>query len=145
LDTQTFQEHIRHTFDAYCKKVLKYAARDIYRQLARQAGREIPLSELPDGGADILNVVDEYFVDEKQFTVMGFNISVKDELLTEALRLLPERQRDIILRYYFLGLNDREVGEATDTAVRTVAYQRSAALKKLKEVMEDLNNDEETT
>jgi hypothetical protein len=29
--------------------------------------------------------------------------------------------------------------------VRTVSYQRNAALKKLKRIMEDLNNDEETT
>ena len=73
---------------------------------------------------------------------MGFNITIKSELLTEALRLLPERQREIILRYYFLGMTDGEVGETTDAKQRTVSYQRNAALKKLKQLMEGLENEE---
>ena len=40
------------------------------------------------------------------FAALGFNITVKNELLAEALKLLPERQRDIIMRYYYLGMSE---------------------------------------
>jgi RNA polymerase sigma factor (sigma-70 family) len=136
-----YQRSIQHKFDAYCKKVLKYAARDIYRRSARQAEREISLSDLPEDGASVATVIDEYFEDERQFTALGFSITLKNELLAEALRLLPERQRDIIMRYYFLGMNDGEISETSGEVRKTVNYQRNAALKKLHEIMEDLQNE----
>ena len=142
MDLQAYYERIQHQFDAYCKKVLRNAARNIYRQLARQAEREISLSDLPENGAGIVAVMDDYFSDEQQFEELGFSIAIKSELLAEALRLLPERQREIILRYYFLDMNDREIGEASDTVRNTVSYQRNTALKKLKQILEGLQHEE---
>ena len=52
----------QYQFDAYCKKVLRNATRDIFKQLARQAEREISLSDLPDTAAVM---VDEYFTAEQ--------------------------------------------------------------------------------
>ena len=141
MDLQEFQKHKQHTFDAYCKKVLKCAARDIYRRMKRQAEREISLSDLTENGVELAAVMDEYFEEERQFEALGFNIIVKSELLAEALRLLPERQREIILRYYFLDMNDREIGETSGAVRNTVSYQRNAALKKLKEILEGLQNE----
>jgi RNA polymerase sigma factor (sigma-70 family) len=141
MDLQEFEEHKQHQFDAFCKKVMRNAARDIYRTLGRQAEREISLSELPDNGANIAAVFDDYFADERQFEALGFNITIKSELLSEALRLLPERQRNIIMRYYFLDMNDREIGETSGEVRNTVSYQRNAALKKLKQIMEGLEHE----
>jgi RNA polymerase sigma factor (sigma-70 family) len=137
-----FQEHKQRAFDAYCKKVLRNAARDIYKRLARQAEREISLSDLPENGAGVIAVMDEYFQAEQEFEALGFTIAIKSELLAEALRLLPERQREIILRYYFLDMNDREIGETSGAVRNTVSYQRNAALKKLKQIMEGLQHEE---
>ena len=142
VDLQAYREHIRHTFDAFCKKVIRNAARDIFRRLARQAGREISLSDLPENGANIAAAMDEYFEEERQFEALGFTVAIKSEILAEALRLLPERQREIIMRYYFLGMSDREIGETDGAALRTVNYQRNAALKKLYEIMEGLRDEE---
>jgi len=142
VDLQAYHERIQHQFDAFCKKVLRNAARDIYRQLARQAEREISLSEFPDNGASIAVVMDEYFQEEQAFEALGFNIAIKSELLAEALRLLPERQRDIVMGYYFLGMSDRAIGEESNTRRSTVGYQRNIALKKLKEILEGLQHEE---
>lgn len=142
MDSQAFDEHVRHTFDAYCKKVIRNRARDIFRELERQTEREVSLSEFPDNGAALATVLDDYFADERRFETLGFNISIKSELLTEALRLLPDGQREIILRHYFLGMTDREIGETSDAVRRTVSYQRAAALKKLKRIMEEIEHGE---
>jgi len=142
MDLQDFQRHKQHAFDAYCKKILKNAARDIYRRLARQAARELSLSDLPEDGAGIAAVMDEYFEEERQFEALGFSVTIKSELLAEALRLLPERQREIIMRYYFLGMTDGDISDTSNTAHKTVNYQRNAALKKLKQIMEGLQNEQ---
>ena len=142
MDLQDFQRHKQHAFDAYCKKILKNATRDIYRRLARQAEREISLSDLTENGADIAAVMDEYFEEERQFEALGFSITIKSELLAEALRHLPERQRKIIMQYYFLDMNDREISETSGEVRNTVSYQRNAALKKLHEIMEGLQDEQ---
>jgi RNA polymerase sigma factor (sigma-70 family) len=122
---------------------LKYAARNIFDRLARQAEREISLSDLPEDGAFIAAVMDEYFEEERQFKALGFSVTIKSELLAEALRHLPERQRDIIMRYYFFGMNDREIGETSGEVRNIVSYQRNAALEKLRKIMEGLQNEEQ--
>jgi len=142
VDLQDFQERIQHQFDAYGKKVLKYAARNIYDRLARQAEREISLSDLPENGAYIAAVMDEYFEEERQFEALGFSVTIKSELLAEALRNLPERQRDIIMQYFFFGMNDREISETSGDARNTISYQRNAALEKLRKIMEGLQNEQ---
>ena len=68
-------------------------------------------------------------------------MTIKSELLVEALKMLPERQRDIIMRYYFFGMTDGDISDTDGTARKTVNYQRNAALKKLKEIMEDLRDE----
>ena len=137
-----YHERIQHQFDAYCKKVLRNAARDIYKRLAQLAEREISLSEFPESGASITAVMDDYFQEEREFEALGFSVAIKSELLAEALRLLPEQQREIIMRYYFLGMSDRAIGESSDTRRGTVGYQRNAALKKLKRILEGLRHEE---
>ena len=142
MSLQAYHERIQHQFDAYCKKVLRNAVRDIYKRLSRLAEREISLSEFPESGANISAVMDEYFQEEQEFEALGFSIAVKSELLAEALRLLPERQRDIIMGYYFLGMSDRAIGEESDTRRSTVSYQRKVSLQKLKQILEGLQHEE---
>lgn len=47
MEPRSHEEHIRHTFDAFCKKVLRNEARDYLDELARRRSREISFSELP--------------------------------------------------------------------------------------------------
>ena len=142
MSLQAYHERIQHQFDTFCKKVLRNTARDIYNRMARQSAHEISLSEFPEHGASIAAVMDEYFQEEQEFEALGFNIAVKSELLAEALRLLPERQCDIIMGYYFLGMSDRAIGEESDTRRSTVSYQRKVSLQKLKEILEGLQYEE---
>jgi len=142
MSLQAYHERIQCQFDAYCKKVLRNTARSIYRNFARQAEREISLSSFPENGANIAAVMDEYFQEEREFEALGFSIAIKNELLSEALRLLPEHEREIIMSYYFLGMSDRAIGEENDTRRSTVSYRRRTSLQELKQILEGLQNDE---
>ena len=140
--TSCDKERIRHQFDAFCKKVLCCEARTIYRQMARLADHEISLTEFYEDGANLFSFEDEYDLGNQQFSVLGFDIAIKNDLLAEALRLLPEQRRDIILLYYFLGLNDREIAELLNVLYRTISYQRTSSLKKLRKIMEGFIDEE---
>lgn len=137
--TSCDKERIRHQFDAFCKKVLRCEARTIYRQMARLADHEISLTEFPEDGANLFAFKDEYSFDNQQFNVLGFDIAIKNDLLAEALRLLPEQRRDIILLYYFLGMNDREIAELLNVLHRTISYKRTNSLKNREKSWRDLS------
>lgn len=47
MKPHSHEEHIQHTFDAFCKKVLWNEARDYLDELARKRNREISFSDLP--------------------------------------------------------------------------------------------------
>ena len=43
---EKYQEHIRHTHDAFCKTVIRHAAIDAARSIRSRRKREISLAEL---------------------------------------------------------------------------------------------------
>ena len=133
---QKHEEHIRHSFDAYCKKVVKRTARNCYIEIKRRREREIAFSEMSMRELAELTVTDKYFMDEFVFSVLGESIGVTDSDLAEALSVLPAGKRDIVLLSYFCQMSDREIAERLNMARRSVAYQRTSILKKLKNLLE---------
>ena len=130
------EEHIRHSFDAYCKKVLKITARECYAALSKRRDCEVSLSQLSDSDFAQLAVMDKYFSDEFTFSVLGESIGIADNELGEALGVLPADKRDIVLMSYFFDMKDREIAECLNMARRTVTYKRTSTLKKLKGIIE---------
>lgn len=142
MKSTSHEEHKRHTFDSYCKKVLKNEAINIQRQLQRQREKEISLSDLSEQDMSQLSVTDDYMIDNDLFHVLEYDIGIKDELLGEALSNLAEEKRDIILLSYFLDMTDKEIAEALQLVRSTVQYKRTNALKELKRRLEEKDNDE---
>ncbi|WP_347490444.1 sigma factor-like helix-turn-helix DNA-binding protein [Desulfoscipio sp. XC116] len=136
MKPHSHEQHKRHAFDSFCKKVLKHEARDYYDALKRRREREISLDELSEKELEQLTVMDEYFKDLYSFNVLGYDISVSDGRISEALNALPTDRRDIILLSYFLDMTDREIGELLTLVRRTVAYRRTGTLRELKKIME---------
>ena len=48
MELERHYEHKRHTFDSYCKKVLKNEASNIFRQLRIRQDRFVSLSDLAE-------------------------------------------------------------------------------------------------
>lgn len=131
---------VRHQFDSLCKKVLRDESRNIDKQLARRAEKELCFSGLSEQKLDQLYVMDDYPSDSTYFDVLNHQVTVKDERLAEAIASLPGEKRDIILLSYFLDMNDREIADALNMVKRTVQRRRTSSIKELKirlEVKED--------
>jgi RNA polymerase sigma factor (sigma-70 family) len=136
MNPTSHEQNKRHAFDSFCKKVLKFEARDHYDQIKRRRGKEVSFSELTEQELEQLSTVDKYFETEQIFSVLGHDVIVNDKLIAEALRSLPEHKRDIILLSYFLELSDAEIGKKLNLIRTTVQYQRTSTLRQLKKFME---------
>jgi len=132
----------QRVFDCFCKKVLKYDARNFYGEMKRLRDMEVTFSELSEQELEQLSTTDKYFSLEQIFNVLGRDVIVNDESIAEALRSLPERKRDIILLSYFLELSDGEIGKRLNLIRSTVQYQRTSTLRKLKKMMKEEIADE---
>lgn len=127
--------HIQHTFDAFCKKVLRNEARDYLDEIARKRKREILFSELPVEVMEQLSVNDSYFMEDKTFGVLDQAVYIDNDELAEAVAALPTEKRDIILLAYFLEMSDYEIARTLNMVRRSVTYRRTSTLKLLKELM----------
>lgn len=135
MEPRSHEEHIRHTFDAFCKKALRNEARDYLDELARRRSREISFSELPVEVMEQLSVCDDYFAEDRTFDVLGYIVQIASDELAEAITSLPAEKRNIILLSYFLEMTDMEIAELLNMVRSSVAYRRTATLKLLKELM----------
>jgi len=87
MKPHSHEEHIQHSFDAFCKKVLRNEARDYQDALARKRNREVYFSELPVEVLEQFAVRDTYFTDSRTFEVIGHSVCIDDETLAEAISL----------------------------------------------------------
>lgn len=130
----------RHRFDSYCKKVLKNEAIDCYREIRKHRQKEIFFSELSEKEWKQLYMEDEYDIDTWNFRVLGYDVEVKDALIAEALKLLSERKREVVLMSYYLDMSDTEIARHLNLRQSTIHYHRTSSLKTLKEFLEEKAN-----
>ena len=128
-------EHKQHTFDSYCKKVLKCEAWNGYREISRRQKREVPFSELPEQSMEQLAAWDRYPWEYTPFPVGNDVILIEDDRLANALNALPPNDRDIFLMFWFLEMADREISEIMHMARRTVNTHKRKAYRLLIELM----------
>jgi len=115
---------------------LKSAARNCFAKIKKQGERETLFADMTAQELAALSVTDEYFTDEYIFPILDGSVGVSDADLAEALNALPADRRDIVLMSFFFDMTDKEIAERLNMARRTVAYQRTSTLQKLKRLME---------
>ena len=136
MELRNHETHVSHSFDCFCKKVLKRRAIDIQRHAKWRIKHEITFSDMPAQELSALSVTDEYFAFTCIFDLLGVNVGVMDSNLAKALNTLPADRRDIILMSYFFDMTDKEIAEQLNMARRTVAHYRTSSLQKLKSLLE---------
>ena len=97
------QLRIRKQFDSFCKTLLKNEMIDYERARSYQQKHEVSFSELTQEELSRLNTEDDYIAESEVFRVLDYDIEVKDELISEALKYLPEKKRNVILLSFFSG------------------------------------------
>lgn len=132
---------IRHQFDRVCYLAMKGEAANYYRYMDRRRKYEVMLSELSEKELRKLVTMDEYNADSCQFQVLGYEIEVKDALITEALKTLTERKRNVILLSYFLDMSDADIAKEMNLVRSTVHEHRRRSLELLKNTIEGFTNE----
>ena len=74
---------------------------------------------------------DEYAFESYVIREVDQEFHFRNESLAKALCALDEVNRRIILKYFFLDMTDREIGEQMELNLHTVTMQRERSLKKL--------------
>ena len=99
---------------------------------------EISFSELTQKELRQLEIMDDYIVESEMFHVFDYDIEVKDELIGEALKSLPEKKRNVILLSFFLDMTDTEIAKYMNLVRSTIHYHRTSSLIALKKIMEEI-------
>ena len=134
MTSSAFEEHIQYAFEVFCKKVLKNKARNLHRKLNSQEGREITMSSLPTENTAEQSYEDKYKFSEPALLGKAI-VYLDDPPLKVALASLPPKYKEVLLLFYFMGFNDKEIGDQLGVPASTVNKRRRTALRKLKEKM----------
>ena len=137
LKNDAYEIHNQRTFDSYCKKVVKNELYSFYHEVKRQLARESCFSELGARQATHLPDTDEDPLESRSFHVLEDSFSIRNDLLADALAVLPTRKRNIMLLYYCFDRADKEIGELLGMVRQTVQYQRNNILKQLSAMMKE--------
>ena len=109
--TPSQKKTVRHQFDSFCRKVLREEARDYERHIAWRSNHEVSLSELSEEQERQMYVLDEYPSEQTHFHVQGYDVAIENEDLANALTVLPDDKRDIVLLAFFLDMTDQEIAD----------------------------------
>ena len=133
-DFEAYQEYIRRRHNAFCKAVIRYAARDKILQLRRKWERQISLDYLMN--EKFVQFAEPEQLEEYLFTACGQTAVLYHAELAAALALLPEQTREEIFRYYFLRQPQRVIGAHIGRTRSTAGRHIQLALRRLREEME---------
>lgn len=140
MTVEQFQRYQEETFDAFCKAVIRNESANAHKEMDQRAEREVPISSLAPSEIQSLQTVDIYRPYCKKYQVRGNIVCVYDPVLGEILQRISLQRREIILLRYFLGISDSEIGRLLHIDHKTVSYRRSAALQRLRELLEEMDN-----
>ncbi len=132
---------VRCAFNAFCKRVLKNEAINIYNERRQQQAKELTFSDLTPQEENQLYTLDKQYEGEEgqSFQVAGKKITPK--LLAEAMRTLPKKKLKTILLYYFFNKSDAEIAQLLDIPRSTVQYRRTSSFERLKQFLEEHADD----
>ena len=136
------QLRIKKQFDSFCKTLLKNEMIDYERARSYRQKHEVSFSELTQEELSRLNTEDDYIAESEVFRVLDYDIEVKDELISEALKYLPEKKRNVILLSFFLDMTDTEIAKHMNLVRSTIHHHRVSSLQALKKIMEGIRNGE---
>lgn len=134
--TDEQKEHIIHCFDSFCKTVIRYKAYNLHDIHKRDNARYISFESIAGGHISECGECDIYPVLQYHFEAFGYVFSVNDSRLGKALAQLDKKKRDIILMYYFGGMNLSQISRELYKAHSSISYIHVCALRQLRRIME---------
>ena len=147
---EKYQEHIRHTHDAFCKTVIRHAAIDAARSIRSRRKREISLEYLIEEKHYPFSTTDKYFTEQSGMNsyplfVCGQMVLLESPELAAALSALSQMEQEIIFLYYFQRLTHREIGRRYGRAGNTTGRRIQMILRQLRAELEGLSYEPATS
>lgn len=124
---------MREPTHAELARYMEMDAHDLSHLLQDHAGFQLMSFEAMQEAYGDKDLVDQSAIDP----AMTFLKKVNVELLTEALKQLPERDQQLISLYYYDNLRLKEIGQIFEVTEARVSQMHAGILKKLKALMED--------
>ena len=104
----------RLKFAKFCFEVIKNECKNIKRAAGNRKDHNATGEEPVEYLIELLAHEDTYPVEHLVLTVGGKSCAVESEILYEALKSLPDEQREVILYDFWLELKDGELDEHQD-------------------------------
>lgn len=137
MKPSSFQTIIENQFDYICKRAMEDERKNYMLYLSRIAKREVSFSDVGDYLVSQFATTDNYSTDFQIFTLNGLSVGVENDLLSEALRELPDKKREILLLFYFMDMSDSEIADLLKLNHSTVYRHRTSGLALIKKFMEE--------
>lgn len=137
MKPSSFQTTIENQFDYICKRAMEDERKNYFKHLSSISKQEISFSDTGNYLVNQHSTIDNYSSDLQIFTLNGFSIGVESDLLSEALRNLTDKKRNIILLYYFMDMSDAEIAALLKLNRSTVYRHRTSGLAFIKKFMEE--------
>ena len=133
MTTPSDQEMLEiNTFKSLIHKAVRFEYASWCKERDKKRAREISLdSGVIDKSVSELVQYDEYAFEFYVISEVDQEFYFRNESLAKALCALDEVNRRIILKYFFLDMTDREIGEQMELNLHTVTMKRERSLKKL--------------
>ena len=138
--TDEFITYQENRFDSFCKVVIRNACSDNRRIQKRRADRYISLDEMHTSIFDIPQVEDNYVTYSRTYHVKGIDIVITDNRLGELMQYIMPNQRAVLLLSFFKDYSDIEIAKLMGISHKTVAYRKDMAMKKLKALLEGMDD-----
>ena len=134
-------DRISHRYDAYIKTVLKNFRTDYIRKNRDRWENECFIEDLPFSRKESLMGRKGDSDGEAFLRVNDRNYT--KERIEEAIRLLPRKCSVVITLHYYRDLSDSKIGKMLGLAQKGGNYRRNEALKLLREMLEEPDDEKE--
>ena len=133
MTTPSDQETLEiNTFKSLIHKAIQFEYASWCKERDKKRAREISLDSADEDkvSSEIVQY-DEYAFESYVIREVDQEFHFRNESLAKALCALDEVNRRIILKYFFLDMTDREIGEQMELNLNAVTLHRERSLNKL--------------
>jgi DNA-directed RNA polymerase specialized sigma24 family protein len=124
---------VEKQFDTLCKISMANTVKNYFKLKQARAEKETSYDELTGNREPFM--YDDYFTGYTLTAPNGTVVNLTDQTLYDAMNMLYTTGMNVILCYYCLDMNDRQIAEMLNIPRSSVTYQRAASLVKLKEIL----------
>ena len=124
-------------FDAFCKKVITYTNYKLLREGQKRREQGYVFSDFEEGELEqYYYTYDIYPALALKIELEHIRVFIENEMLYQALLLLPKKRLEIIILSFFADMTDKEIGKTILMPKSSVQYNRNVALQYIRKMME---------